>query len=313
MYGPQYSQQQRTYRFPLDNRQQGFYRGGGGSGVSDWFSGPWGLGEGWIGPAVLAIGVVFQVALVAWFAIATNAQELDYIPPAYMLWTWLLMALILGSLAVPWFVYAEPIVSQLLGGDGASAGGLARKPLVAVLGAAVVTTLLFVSVIPSIDGNVTQHYLYTAAETSFLVGWLLGLAYVVVMAVTSPSFPLAQIGVVPAVIGAMVLVTALTGAGAAKGMMTGAGAAVAGTGPAGTGTGGTSDAPSNNPGSNSYSYEVAGGNGAPSGPDPTNACPCPNEAGTKCNCPYLADCSRSTCWNAGGGSIPGACLHGCPY
>jgi len=212
------------------------------------------------------------------------------------------MAVVLAAMAVPWFLFVEPIISKLLG--GANLAPLAgRRPLLLVLGAAIVTVLTFVSVIPAIDGNATGEYLYVAAESAFMIGMVLGLVYTIFMAVTSTSYPLAHIGLVPAAVGTMLLITALSGAVSGKALMDSAGVAVAGTG-----TGGTSDAPSN-----SYSYEVAGGNGAPSGPAPTNACPCPNEAGTKCNCPYLADCSRSTCWQSGGGSIPGACLHGCPY
>lgn len=301
--------QQRTYRFPLDQPDYG--GGGGGGGL---FDGPWSLGQGWVGPAVLGIGVVFQVSLVVWFASATNSQELDYIPPAYMLWCWLLMAALLTALAVPYFVFVEPFIAEFLG--GANLAPLAgRKALLLVLGAAIVTVLTFVSVIPSIDGNATGNYLYVAAESAFLVGVVLGLVYSVLMAVTSLSYPIAHIGLTPAVVGLMLLLTALGGAGAGKGMMSSAGVSVAGTGPAGTGTGGTSDEPSNNPGSNSYSYDPGGtgGGGAPSGPQPTSSCRCPNGAGTRCNCPYLDDCSRSDCWNPGGGSIPGQCKHGCPY
>lgn len=263
------------------------------------------MGEGWIGAAVLGTGTLFQISFVIWFASATNQQELDYIPPAYMFWCWLIMAAVLGALAVPWFVFVEPAIAKLMG--GANLAPLAgRKPLLLVLGAAIVTVLVFVSVIPAVDGNATGNYLYVAAESAFMVGLVLGLVYSILMAVTSVSYPLAHVGLVPAAVGTMLLLTALAGAGAGKGMMDGAGAAVAGTGPAGTGTGGTSNAP----GSASYSYDPVGGSNAPSGPAPTDSCPCPNGAGTRCNCPYLDDCTRTSCWNPGGGSIPGACKHG---
>lgn len=301
---------ERTYRFPLNQEQPRSFYGGGspglGEGIGDWLAGPWGLGPGWIGPAVLSIGLLFQISFVIWFASATNVQELDYIPPAYIFWCWLIMAALLAALAVPWFVFVEPIIGRLLG--GANLAPLAgRKPLLVVMGAVVVTVITFVAVIPAIDGNATGDYLYVAAESAFMIGIVLGLVYTILMAVTSTSYPLAHIGLVPAAVGLMLLLTALAGAGAGKGMMSGAGTAVAGTGPAGTGTGGTSDAP----GSQSYSYEPGGS--APSGPSPTSSCPCPNGAGTRCNCPYSDNCDRTSCWNPGGGSIPGQCKHGCPY
>lgn len=219
------------------------------------------------------------------------------------------MAALLAALAVPWFQFAEPVISNILGG-GSIPPLAGRKPLLLVLGAAVVTALVFVSVIPSIDGTAQPHYLYVAAESAFLLGWLLGLLYVVFMAVTSTGFPLAHVGVTPAIVGLMLVSSAVVGTAAGKGMMEGAGVAVAGTGPAGTGTGGTADAPSSNP----YSYEAPdSGGGAPSGPQPSDSCRCPNGAGTRCNCPYLDSCERSDCWNPGGGSIPGQCKHGCPY
>ena len=276
------------YRFPLNDTQASI------SNVptywdnfKSWWSGPWSIG-GWLKIAVLLVGVGVQLGLIIWFGIGTIENELDHVHEIYLFLCYLFMCIILAAQAVPWLIFAEPLMASFVGTNLIVVRG--RKPLMLVLGAAIPAVLTIVAVLPAIDGTARHSYYYMAAEPGFLTGWFFGLVYCTIMAISTTDYPLLQFGVTPTVAGVMFLLTALAGAGLGRIFM-----------------------------EECNFWEVpenpwAGCHIAGLGNSEPMHCLCPGGSGpaTKCNCPFKDDCTiNADCYNTGGGSIPSGCKMGC--
>ena len=149
-----------------------------------------------------------------------------------------------------------------------------RKPLLIVLNVVATTVVLLGAVLPAVDGNysTTSPYLYIAAETSFLAGWLFGITYCVVMAMSIREYSLAHLGLTPALVGLMFMFAGLAGAGLIMDWMQRCNTGEIGGGPW-DGCTETMDA----------GGMGGGGSGTSSGGG-TSACPCPSSSGNRCNC-----------------------------
>ena len=135
----------------------------------------------------------------------------------YSFLAWLLMSAMLIVMSVPYVLFLEPIISTFAGGSSIG-GTTVRKPLLVVLGVVAATVLLLTSVLPSIDGTYADHmpYLYIAGEGAFLTGWFFGMTYCIAVAVSKPGYPLAHIGITPAIVGVIFLLSGLAAAGMVK-------------------------------------------------------------------------------------------------
>lgn len=300
----------KTYHFPLRPSTDGPVRDYVPSGVetcwstfAGWFAGPWAIGS-WVIASVIAGGLAFQIGMVYYFS-AFRPRGPETIHQIYSFLAWLIMAGIFLLLGVPYVVWIEPFLSKYLGGSS-SVPLAGRKPLLVVLMGIVTTVILLTAVLPSVDGNYADHMQYEliAAESAFLVGWVLGMTYCIVLAVSNPNYPIVHLAVTPALVAGTCALAAVVGAAAVKGWMISCNTGEDGGGPW-DGCNGSLDG---------ASAVVGGGGGGGSGgggtTSPSDSCPCPNAAGTKCNCPFAPDCSiYAACYNPGGGSIPGACPH----
>ena len=279
----------KTYRFPLQT--DGAVRARLPScweGFKAWWGGPWVVG-GVLEIAILAGGLLLQVGLFLTFGLTTRGNELEPTPAIFMFLVWVTMSLVLALMAAPWTIFVEPFIATLTGGVNL-VEVTARRPLLLLLGGMMSVVLLFVSTIPALNTNLMarENYFYAvASEGSFLLGWIVGLSYCTLMAVSRPAYPLSQFGLTPAVVGVMFLITGLVGASLGKLLM-----------------------------DECYTPEV------PEDPwygcRPVSStpmhCPCPGGSGpaTKCNCPFDDSCSPNPdCYNPGGGSIPSGCKMGC--
>lgn len=294
----------KTYRFPLET---------GGAATTarartcwdatvDWFAGPWALNS-WIEYILLFGGLAFQIGFVFWFSDA-RPRGPEYIHQMYSFLAWLLMSAMLIVMSVPYVLFLEPIISTFAGGSSIG-GTTVRKPLLVVLGVVAATVLLFTSVLPSIDGTYADHmpYLYIAGEGAFLTGWFFGMTYCIAVAVSKPGYPLAHIGITPAIVGVIFLLSGLAAAGMVKGWMINCNTGEDGGGPWDGCTGALAG--------DGMSMGTAS-DASTGGASPTDSCPCPNAAGTKCNCPFDNNCNiQSECYNPGGGHIPSGCKMGC--
>lgn len=262
-----------------------------------WLQGPW-LIDSWLGVAVLVGGLMFQIGLVTWFS-STRPRGPEYIHPLYSFWAWVVMSLILTVLSVPYVVWLEPLIGGYIGASVTPMTG--RKPLLVALNVVATTVILLVAVLPAVDGNYSDSspYMYIVAEAAFQIGWLFGILYCIVQAVSNPRYSLAHLGLTPALVAVMFLLAGMAGAGMVKDWMIRCNTGEEGGGPW-DGCTGAMD-----------SGGLFGGGGS-AGPAPTSECPCPNGAGTRCNCPFADDCStHDACYNPSDGSIPGKCKHGC--
>ena len=280
----------KTYRFPLET--DGAVRVGLMSwwdSFKAWWAGPWMLGSllEW---AILAGGLFLQIGLFVTFGLTSMGNELEPAPGIFLFLAWLAMCAVLALLSVPWLFFVEPALVAITGGVNVIEA-TARKPLLLLLGAMVPAVILFVSTIPALNTNfiARENYFYAvASEGSFLLGWLFGLTYCTILAVTKPEYPLAQFGLTPAVIGVMFLITGIIGAALAKVMMDECY---------------TPEVP-DDPWHNCRAVDM----------NTPMHCPCPggNGPNTKCNCPFDNDCNpHPQCYNPGGGSIPHGCKMGC--
>jgi hypothetical protein len=297
----------KIYRFPVDGAQ-GAATGGAAplemaqsyasifwEGLLAWLSGPWAIGN-WIGAAVLAGGLAFQIGFVSWFT-QYRPRGPEYIHQIYSFLGWLVISGILAILSMPYVLFLEPFIGTFIGGSSVGVM-VGRKPLLIVLNVVVTTVLLFTAVLPAIDGNYSDHmpYMYIVAESAFMTGWLFGMTYCITMAISSPGYPLAHIGLTPALVGSMCLLAAMGGAGMIKDWMIRCNTGEDGGGPWDGCTGALAGT-----GSSTTSSGAA-----------TSGCPCPGAGGNKCNCPFADDCSTNdACYNPGAGSIPSGCKHGC--
>jgi len=293
------------YRFPLEPTEGAAQRATAQSwgtwawkGVKGWVAGPWNIGS-WVGLAVLLGGLGFQIGFVSWFSNSRPRGPED-IHGVYSFWAWVVMSLLITAMALPYVLFLEPFLSRFLGGSSI-VGFAGRKPLLIVLNVVATTVLLLNSVLPAVDGNYADHmpYMYIVAESAFLTGWLFGIVYSVVVAMANPGFPLAHIGLTPAVIAVMFLLTGMSGGGMIKDWQIRCNTGEEGGGPW---DGCTATVASSGSSSGSSGTTTA----------PTDSCPCPNGAGTSCNCPFADDCStHNACYSPSGGSIPSGCKHGC--
>jgi hypothetical protein len=282
----------RIYRFPLNDAQAAIGISNGfptcWDNFKSWWSGPWSIG-GWLEIGLLLVGVSLQIGLIIWFSMGTIENELDHVHEIYLFLCYLFMCIVLAAQAVPWLIFVEPLIASFTGGTNLVVMR-ARKPLTLLLGAAVPAILVFIAVLPAIDGTARHNYYYMAAEPGFLTGWFFGLTYCTIMAISTTDYPLSQFGITPAMAGVMFLLTALAGAGLGRILM-----------------------------EECNFWEVpenpwAGCHIAGPGNSEPMHCPCPGGSGpaTKCNCPFKDDCTvNSDCYNPGGGSIPNGCKMGC--
>ena len=208
----------KTYRFPLDDAvggaaQLSMAQGVAatvGQAVAAWFSGPWAVGS-WVGVAVLVGGVALQIGLLCWFGLS-RPRGPEFVHEVYSFLAWLLMSLMLAVQAAAYLLFLEPLLGRLIGSSVAPVSG--RKPLLIVLNVVATTAILLGAVLPAVDGHYydTSPYLYIAAETSFLAGWLFGVTYCVVMAMSIKEYSLAHLGLTPALVGVMFTFAGLAGA-----------------------------------------------------------------------------------------------------
>ena len=294
-----------VYRFPLKiegaatrSRARGCW-----DATLEWLSGPWMLNS-WVEAILLAGGLAFQIGFVFWFS-DSRPRGPEYIHQIYSFLAWLLMAAMLTVMSVPYVLFLEPIIGTFAGGSSLGSTAV-RKPLLIVLGVVSSTVLLMTSVLPSVDGTYADHmpYLYIAGEGAFLTGWLFGMTYCIAVAVSKPTYSLAHIGITPAIVGTMFLLSGLAASAMVKNWMIHCNTGEDEGGPWDGCTGALAGGGLSMSGSSASS----GGGTSPSG-----SCPCPNAAGTRCNCPFDNNCNiYSACFGTHpGGQIPSGCKMGC--
>lgn len=279
-----------------------------------WFAGPWRVGGGWVSASVMAGGLAFQIYMVYYFS-SERPRGPEMIHQMYSFLAWLIMAGIFLLLGVPYIIWGEPFISKYLGGSS-SVRLAGRKPLLVVLVGIATTVILLTSVLPSVDGNYADHMQFEliAAESAFLAGWLMGMTYCIVLAVSNPDYPLVHLAVTPALVAGTCALAAVVGAAAVKGWMISCNTGEVDGGPWDGCTGALAgDGMSMGGGVGSASSGTGGGTDGGTSGGGTSSCPCPNAAGNKCNCPFDNNCNvYSECFGThAGGKIPGGCKMGC--
>ena len=256
---------------------------------------------------MLVGGLGYQIGFVSWFSTARPRGPED-VHALYSFLAWLVMALTLAVQAVPYLLFVEPLIGRFIGSSIPPVAG--RKPLFVALHVFCTTAILLSAVLPSVDGNYGNQkpYVYVAAESAFVLGWIVGSLYTVVMAMSIEKYNLAHIGLTPALTGTMFMLVGIAGSALVGDWMHRCYTGEPGAGPWDGCDGGTVTTTTTGGGgmiTGSYSYDGSSSSGG------TASCPCPNAAGTKCNCPFDDNCNiQSACYNPPN-AIPSGCKMGC--